>query len=126
MKRFLSSLALLLILAACASKPAVSGAPPSGTWSGDYGPDAERRESIRLDLTWEDGNLRGVVHALRDLPVQKLSFNPDSGMITMEFDAQGNNGQTVHYVIDGRVEGDVMSGTWRHDIQKGDFRLRKR
>jgi hypothetical protein len=127
MKSNFSGVVLLLLLAACASKPAVSTAPPSGTWSGDYGPDAERRESIRLDLTWEGGNLRGVVHTgFRDLPVEKISFKPDAGAITMEFDTQGNNGQNVHYVISGKVEGDAMSGTWSHDSQRGDFRLRKR
>ncbi|PYR95899.1 MAG: hypothetical protein DMG16_29290, partial [Acidobacteria bacterium] len=99
----------------------------SGTWSGDYGPDAERREQIRLDLKWEDSNLRGVVRAgFRDLPVSKISFKPESGAITMEFDAQGNNGQTVHYIIEGTVNGDAMTGTWSHDRQRGDFRLTKR
>jgi len=44
----------------------------------------------------------------------------------MEFDAQGNNGQTIHYVIEGKVEGNVMSGAWSHDSQRGDFRLTKR
>ena len=127
MKRTFSWVVLLLLLPACASKTTVSTAPPSGTWSGDYGPDAERRESIRLDLTWEGENLRGVVHTgFRDLPVEKVSFKPDAGTIAMEFEAQGNNGQAVHYIIEGKVQGDAMSGTWIHDSQRGDFRLRKR
>ena len=127
MKPKLFLLAVLFYLTACASKPASSTDPPSGTWSGDYGPDAERREQIRLDLKWEDSNLRGVVRAgFRDLPVSKMSFKPESGAITMEFDAQGNNGQTVHYIIEGIVKGDAMAGTWSHDGQRGDFRLTKR
>src|SRR5437879_3872735 len=116
MKRNLSVAAVLLLIAACASKPAASTAPPSGAWSGDYGPDAERRESVRLELKWEDSNLRGVIHAgLRDLAVSQASFKPETGAITMAFDAQGNNGQTVHYVIEGKVEGDAMTGSWSHD-----------
>jgi len=127
MKRNLSLLAVVLLLASCASTPAASTAPPSGTWSGDYGPDAERREPIRLDLKWEGSNLTGVVHAaVRDLPVLKASFKPETSGITMEFDALGNNGQTVHYAIEGKVEGNTMSGTWSHDTQRGDFRLTKR
>ena len=127
MKRHLFLLAVLLLVTACASKLAPSTDPPSGSWLGDYGPDAERREQVRLDLKWEDSNLRGVVRAgFRDLPVSKVSFKPETGAITMEFDAQGNNGQTVHYVIEGTVKGDAMTGTWSHDSQRGDFRLTKR
>ena len=127
MKRTLSFLALGLLLAACASKTAGSTATPSGTWSGDYGPDAERREPVKLELRWQESNLRGVIQAgVRELPVTKASFKPETGAIMMEFDAQGNNGQTVHYVIEGKVEGNAMSGTWNHDNQRGDFRLTKR
>ena len=131
MKRHLSFLALLvLLLAACASKPAASaeaGPPPSGSWSGDFGPDAERRESVRLDLNWEGKNLRGVVHSgVRDLEISKAFFNPETGAITLEFDAQGNGGQIVHYVIDGKVAGNTMAGSWVHDTQRGDFKVTKR
>ena len=116
----------LLLLAGCASKPAVSGNPPSGTWSGDYGPDADRRESVRLDLRWEGSNLQGTVHAgVRSLPLSKAAFAPETGAITMEFDTQGNNGQPVHYVIEGKVEGNRITGTWSHDSQRGDFRVTK-
>ena len=130
MKRHLSLLVILsvsLLLAACASKASVSAAPPGGTWSGDYGPDAERREPITVDLRWEESNLRGVVHAgPRSIDLTKVSFTTDTGAISMEFDTQGNYGQKVHYVIDGKVEGDSMSGTWSHDNQQGDFRLRRK
>jgi hypothetical protein len=96
-------------------------------WSGDYGPDADRRERIRVDLRWEDSNLRGTVHAgARSLDLTSASFQPESGAIKMEFDAQGNNGQTVHYTIEGKVESDTMSGTWRHPSQSGDFQVTRR
>jgi len=112
-------------LAACTSRPAPSGEAPSGNWSGDYGI-AERREPIRLDLRWEGTDLRGTVHAgPRSLPLTKASFSPDTGAIALEFDAEGNRGQAVHYVIDGKVSGDTMAGSWTHDDQRGDFRVTK-
>jgi len=43
----------------------------------------------------------------------------------MEFDAEGNRGRTVHYIIDGKVNGNTMTGTWAHDDEKGDFRVTK-
>jgi hypothetical protein len=118
----------LLLLSACASKPAVSTStePPSGTWSGDYAVETDRREAISVDLRWEGTNLVGVVHGgPRSLPLTKASFKPETGAISMEFDAEGNGGRTVHYIIDGKVSSDVMTGTWTHDNQHGDFRVTK-
>src|SRR6267143_2945299 len=131
MKRNAVCLAIvLLLLAACTAKTATpenqnaNQKPPGGTWSGDYGPDSYRREPIKVELRWEGSNLRGTIQAgVRDLEIKKASFKPETGAITMEFDAQGNNGQTLHYKIDGKVEGNVMKGTWSHDDQRGDFRV---
>jgi hypothetical protein len=117
-----------IIILGCSSAPAVSQDSPSGKWSGDYspGPDADRRESISVDLRWEDKNLRGTVHAgPRTLPLTKASFNPDTGLIAMEFDAEGNGGRTVHYVIEGLVKGNTMNGIWSHDDQRGLFQVTK-
>jgi len=115
--------AALLLAAGCAPKPTSSNEAPSGTWSGDYGPDPDRRDPVTLDLRWENSVLRGTVHAgPRSLDLQNTSFKPETGAITMEFEAQAN-GRAVHYVIDGKVEGNQMKGTWGHDDVKGDFRL---
>jgi hypothetical protein len=50
-------------------------------------------------------------------------MNTETGAITMEFDAQANNGKTVHYTIEGRVDGNAMTGSWTHDAQRGDFHV---
>ena|ERR1051326_793687 len=118
----------LLLLSACASAPtpANSNKTPAGSWSGEYGLGPDRREPISVDLRWEEANLKGVVHAgSRTLPITKASFTEDTGAVTLEFDAEGNNGKAVHYVIDGKVSGNTMAGTWSHDDQHGDFRVTK-
>jgi hypothetical protein len=110
---------IALLLASCSSKPAgpASDAPPGGRWSGDYGPDAVRRESVAVDLRWEGNNLNGSVKVgVRSIPLTKVTFTPATGAITLEFDAQGTDGQPVHY---------MMTGTWRHDDVSGDFRVTK-
>jgi hypothetical protein len=58
------------------------------------------------------------------MPITKASFQRDTGAITMEFDAEGN-GRTVHYVAEGKVNGNAMAGTWTHDDQRGEFRVTK-
>jgi hypothetical protein len=116
----------LLLLSACKPQPAVSNQAPGGTWSGEYSLGPDRRESISVNLRWEDGNLRGIVNAgPRSLPLTKASFTAETGAISMEFDAEGNRGRTVHYIIDGKVNGNTMTGTWTHDDEKGDFRVTK-
>lgn len=110
-------------LAACAPKESPSNGPPSGRWSGDYGPDADRRDPVTLDLRWDKTTLRGTVHAgPRSLDVSQALFKPETGAITIQFDAEAN-GRTVHYVVDGKVEGNRMSGTWSHDGTQGDFHV---
>jgi hypothetical protein len=65
------------------------------------------------------------VHAgPRSLDVSQALFKPDTGAITIQFDADAN-GRTVHYVVDGKVEGNRMSGIWTHDGQTGNFTVTK-
>ena len=126
MRRNLVCFAILLLLTACSSpKPAPPSNPdPSGKWSGDYGSSPDRRDDVTLELKWENSDLKGVVRAgPRSLPVTKASFTPETGAITMEFETQGNNGQIVHYTIDGKVAGNTMAGSWSHDAQRGDFHV---
>ena len=127
MNKTRSILLALLLVSACSSAPApTSNKAPAGMWSGEYGLNPDRREPIGVDLRWEDTSLKGVVHAgPRSLPITKATFAEDTGAITLEFDAEGNTGRAVHYVIDGKVSGNTMAGTWSHDDQHGDFRVTK-
>lgn len=136
---FLSILSLVLILAACASEPAtapadeaVTPAPDatadsvSGTWTGDWGPTETHRNNVSLDLKLDGTNVTGSVNPGPDaVALTSGSFSPDTGMIKMEADAPGAGGATVHFMIEGKVEGTTMSGTWMHDDKKGDFKLTK-
>jgi hypothetical protein len=118
---------IAMFLASC-SRPAAPAADafPSGRWSGDYGPDAVRRENVAVDLRWEGSNLNGSVKVgVRSIPLTKATFDPATKAMTLEFDAQGTEGQPVHYVIEGKVEGKMMTGTWHHDDVSGDFRVTK-
>jgi hypothetical protein len=79
-----------------------------------------------MDLHWEDAKLQGVVNSgFRSLPITEVAFDRDSGAIKIKFDAEGPGGRTVHYVVDGKVTGNTMTGTWNHDNQRGDFKVTK-
>ena len=138
----LSVLSLLLVLAACASEPAkteepkaepaaaaapdASADPLSGTWKGDWGPSATHRNQVTLELKMEGGNLTGTVNPGPDaVPLTKASFTKDTGAVMLEAEAKGHDGKPVHFVIDGKLDGTTMSGSWNHDDKKGDFKITK-
>ena len=122
---FLSLIACLSILASAFAQ----GDPVSGTWSGDWGPSPNDRNDVTLSLKWDgkalSGNVTGGTNVSGSIPLQKNTFDPKTGAIHMEADAKGRGGQTIHYVIDGKVEKNMMTGSWNHDNRKGDFKITK-
>jgi hypothetical protein len=39
---------------------------------------------------------------------------------------RAGGGKDIHYVIDGKVENNTMTGSWNHDNRKGDFKIMKK
>lgn len=128
-----------LVLAACASSSApgavesaagvaetASTDPLTGRWSGDWGPTAEHRNTVTLELGWDGTNLSGSVNpGPTAVQLSKASFNPGTGAIMMEADAKGHDGNMLHYMIEGKVEGNTMMGTWAHEKMRGHFKIGK-
>ncbi len=105
--------------------------PLTGTWSGDWGPSPNDRNTVNVDLKWDGKALTGVVHSINyprpDVPLQKSTFNPATGAVHIEADAPNpRGGASIHYVIDGKLMNGTMSGSWNHDGRKGDFKLTKK
>jgi hypothetical protein len=42
----------------------MSADPLSGTWSGDWGPNASDRNTVNVDLKWDGKALTGTVHSV--------------------------------------------------------------
>jgi hypothetical protein len=103
--------------------------PISGTWSGDWGPNANDRNTVNVTLKLDGKNVTGTVQSINykrpDVMIQKGTFDPASGTIQLEADAQGRGG-AIHYVIQGKVMNGAMSGSWDHGTVKGDFKLTKK
>jgi hypothetical protein len=125
--------AVLLFATTCASEtpdgapttePQVSSTDPvSATWTGDWGPSAQDRNPVTLELRWDSTNLTGTINpGEKAVQLSTGSFDPATGAIRMEADTQSFDGP-VHYVIEGKVEGSTMTGTWRHERRQGDFRV---
>jgi hypothetical protein len=115
---------LLMVVSAFAQ-----GDPLSGTWTGDWGPSPGDRNDVTLVLKWDGkaltGNVTAGTNVTAPIPLSKTTFDPKTGAIHMEADAM-SRGRAVHYVIDGKVEKNTMTGSWNHDNRKGDFKLTKK
>ncbi len=125
-KLHLVCLAICLVIAASAfSKPAAD--PLTGTWVGDWGPSPQDRNQVTLELKWDGKNLTGTVNpGPNAVEIQKATFDAKKGAIHFEADAKNRRGNTVHYVVDGKVEKTTMTGSWSHDARKGDFKITKK
>jgi hypothetical protein len=100
--------------------------PLSGTWMGDWGPSASDRNQVTVELKWDGKNLTGTVNpGANAVELKNTKFDSKTGAVHMEADAKGRRGNEIHYVIDGKVEGKTMTGTWSHDNRKGDFKITK-
>ena len=104
--------------------------PLTGTWSGDWGPNAADRNTVNVNLKWDGKTLTGTVQSVNyqrpDVTLQKATFDASAGTVHMEADAPNPRGGTIHYVIDGKLANGTMSGSWNHDGRKGDFKLKKK
>ena len=123
-------LCLLACLAVALPLLAQRGSDPlSGTWTGDWGPNAADRNQVNVDLKLDGKNITGTVHSTNyqrpDVTLQKSTFDAAAGTVHMEADAQGQGG-AVHYIIDGKLANRTISGSWNHGNVKGDFKLTKK
>jgi hypothetical protein len=121
---FLSLVACLVMVVSALAQDALSG-----TWSGDWGPSPGDRNDVTLQLKWDGkaltGNVTGGTNVSSPIPLQKTSYDAKTGAVHMEADAT-SRGRTVHYVIEGKVDKNTMTGSWNHDNRKGDFKITKK
>jgi len=119
----------LICMAACllTATSVIAADPLSGTWTGDWGPSPTHRNPVTVELKWDGKNLTGTVNPGPDaVELKKASFDSKSGDVHFEADAKNRRGDAVHYMIDGKVEQDTMTGSWNHDNRKGDFKITKK
>jgi len=119
---------LLCFAVAAFGAPQKKGSDPlSGTWTGDWGPSASDRNTVTVELKWDGKMLSGTVNpGPNAVALKNCTFDAKTGAVHMEADTKNRRGNEIHYMIDGKVEKDTMSGTWNHDNRKGDFKITKK
>jgi hypothetical protein len=122
-------LVALLALTITARASAQFGHPLKGTWSGDWGPSKESRTHVVFELGWDGKAITGVINpGPGAVALQRATLDPDTWAVHFEADVKSASGQTVHRVIDGKLQNigayqRIMSGTWMEGATKCDFRV---
>ena len=81
-------------------------------------------------LRWDGKVLSGTV-ATEDerLDIENAGYDPDGGAVHIEvaFRGRGAPGRanTYHYIADGKLDKNTITGTWHNEFDKGDFQLKK-
>jgi hypothetical protein len=80
-------------------------------------------------MNWDGKEITGILNPGRNsIPIQKATLDPNTWTLRFEAEAQDHKGQTVRYVIEGKLQ-DIGSpnrsiiGTWSHGNVKGDFKI---
>jgi hypothetical protein len=135
MRRTLSVICLLACIAIAlpilAQQKSAAADPVTGTWTGDWGPNAADRNQISVNLKMDGGNVTGTVQSVTpkrdDVAITKGTYTAAGNKVHLEAEAKNpRSGAAVKYVIDGTIAGTSMTGTWNHDDKKGDFKLTKK
>jgi hypothetical protein len=121
--------AALIIFSGCApaSTSTAAADPISGTWVGEWGPSPSRQTEVTLELKWDGATLKGTVDPHRTpFELSKASFDPKTNAVRMELDGPNSRRDMVHYVIEGKIAGTTMSGTFDRAGEKGTFKIEKK
>lgn len=121
--------ALLLFFAWVAPAFAQQGHPLTGTWQGDWGPNANTRHFLTLIMEWDGKRITGIANPGPDsTEIDQLTLNAADWSVAIDMDLKDSEGKTVHFRGTGKLnelgsQNRVIEGTWNADGQSGTFTL---
>jgi hypothetical protein len=128
--RIASLAAILACLILPAAGAAQQGHPLDGIWSGDWGPSANDRFPVVLELRWVNTTLSGSINpGFPDVATLEVGqLNSANWTVHLEASGKDEAGNTVRTVIDGQIDNlgsanRTLTGTWRRGNVTGNFKL---
>jgi len=123
MRRLLFPAACVFVLAVGAAAFGQGGGgaadPLSGKWGMDGLPYLELqfdgKRSVSGTTIWRQGGNE------QRAAIATGTFDTDTGAIKLTGDLKNEEGEVVRYLIEGKVEKDVVAGTYSVGEHKGDF-----
>jgi hypothetical protein len=118
------------LLSACAVL-AQEGHPLRGSWIGVWEGNEVHGDDVVVILDWDGQKISGIINPGTDnIEIDSATLDPNDWGVRIEADAQGPNGRTLHYVIEGTIEelelpSRRIVGTWRSEAGRGTFEIRR-
>jgi hypothetical protein len=113
-------LALLAATAAIAQSGTATKDPVTGKWGSDGLPyldlTFDGQSKVSGTTIWRMGD--GYEHRAA---IKAGSFDAKTGVLKLEGEAKGPDGVVRPYAIEGRIEGDTVSGTFKFGDEGGEF-----
>jgi len=129
--RFLSLLALSVLVLASSNVFAQFGHPLKGQWSGQWGPPGSPKRLL-LDLHWDGKDITGQINPGADAATVKsvaIDYSDAAAWkVKLQAERKDASGKPVTIAVDGVLENigaysRLFHGTWTENGQKGDFTL---
>lgn len=120
-----------VILAVSGSAFAQEGFPLSGTWSGDWGPNAKERNQVTLIMSWDGKAISGQIGVGPDAaPLKNATLDSTKWTVRFEYDGKDPKGAPAHFVVEGKLDklgsyNRVITGTWTVGNSKNEFKLER-
>lgn len=108
---------------------AQEGHPLSGSWHGDWGPNAKTRTDVTLIMDWDGRAITGLVNPGFDqAPLQNAKLIPSNWTVHFEVEMKDTSGKPVRCIVDGKLDKlgsdrRTLTGTWNCGVTKADFKL---
>jgi hypothetical protein len=108
---------------------AQEGHPLTGTWSGDWGPAADKRTRITLVMTWDGKSIAGTINPGPEaMTLGRVTVDYAKWTVRIEADGKDSSGTPVRVLADGKIDAlgswhRTLSGTWTQAGAKGTFKL---
>ena len=122
-------LCLISLSIFAASSSAQEGHPLTGTWSGDWGPNATERIRVTFVMNWDGDIVAGIMNPGPDsTPIQNVYVDYATWMVRIEAASKDASGNSTTISAEGRLE-DIVSrhrtitGSWRQGAVNGDFQI---
>jgi hypothetical protein len=108
---------------------AQEGHPLTGTWSGDWGPTADKRTRVTLVMTWDGKAIAGTINPGPEaMTLGPVTIDYSKWTVRIEADGKDSSGKAVRVLADGKIDAlgswhRTLSGTWTQAGAKGPFKL---
>ena len=93
--------------------------PVTGTWGAQGMSFLELKydgkETVTGTTIWRGGGEE------RQAPIERGTFDRQTGALSLEGSAKNRAGETVRYLIEGKIQNGTASGTYRIGEDKGEF-----